>query len=189
MKKIILSVCLVCAVLSMTACQATQEKKETPYDRRAAIDEHERIFRRYIFASCVNSDQFYATYALAHLDAKPTQKDSRYKVTFVNGPCKGKTIRTNDVILKTSSVGGGQLPKGTVVLRNYNNPRQLSTETDELASWHRAVVYDTSRLDQGIVELEFPRDRNDFMAPREFIYVQNIRYIDEPEQKDIRTWL
>ena len=42
---------------------------------------------------------------------------------------------------------------------------------------------------KGVVELEFPRDRNDFMAAREFIYLQNVRTVQKPEQKDMRIWL
>ena len=75
-------------------------------------------------------------------------------------------------------------------MRDYNNPRELSSDTSALGHWNRAVVYDTSRLQkEGVVELEFPRDKNDFMAAREFIYVQNIRYIEKPQQKPLRTWL
>ena len=42
---------------------------------------------------------------------------------------------------------------------------------------------------EGVVELEFPRDKNDFMAAREFIFLHNVRYIHQPEQKDPRVWL
>ena len=186
MKKIFFPVCLCLFALGLCGCHT---EKEDPYNRDAQADNYERNFRRNIFASCVNSGEFYATYALAHLDAKPTNCDPRYKVTFVNGPCKGRTIRTTDVILKTSPASQNQLLKGDVVLRDFNNPRKLSPDTDKLGKWNRAVVYDTTRLNEGVVELEFPRDSNDFMAPREFIYIQNVRYIEKPQSKDMRTWL
>lgn len=184
MKKIILPVCLVAVMIVLGGC-----KHQSPYNRNAEPDSYERIFRRNIFAACIEPGKFYATYALAHLDSKPNEHNPCYKVTFVNGPCKGKTIHTNDVILKTVPVEDVPLVKGDIVLRDYWNPRQLSTDVDALNHWNRAVVYDTSRMDKGVVELEFPRDRNDFMAPREFIYVQNVRYIEKPEQKEMRTWL
>ena len=111
------------------------------------------------------------------------------KIVLTGGPCAGKTIFTTDVIEKTSPVDGGQLIKGDVVLRNFWNPRKLDKDTEKLDRWNRAVVYDTSRMSEGVVELEFPRDRNDFMAAREFIFLHNVRYIQKPEKKDPRIWL
>ena len=163
--------------------------KEEPYNRHAQADEYERNFRSNIFASCLLEGKFDAMYSLAHLDAKPTKCNPRYKVTFVNGPCKGKTIFTTDVIEKTAPIDGGQLVKGDVVLRNYWNPRKQINDTDSLDRWHRGVVYDTSRADKGIIELEFPHDKNDFMAPREFIFLHNVHNIQKPVSKDPRTWL
>ena len=184
MKKLLLPICL--CLLFVGACH---QEKEAPYNRTAPANDYERNFRSYIFASCLNEGKFYATYALAHLDAKPTECEPRYKVTFVNGPCKGKTILTSDVILKTSPIGGGQLIKGDIVLRDFWNPKKLNPDPNELDRWNRAVVYDTSRMDKGVVELEFPRDSNDFMATREFIFLQNVRYIHQPQQKDPRIFL
>lgn len=186
MKKIFLPVLLLS--LCLAACHQ-QKQEPVPYNRQARADEYERNFRSNIFASCLNEGKFYSTYALAHLDRKPTECDPRYKVTFVNGPCAGKTIFTTDVIEKTSPVDGGQLIKGDVVLRNFWNPRKLDKDTEKLDRWNRAVVYDTSRMSEGVVELEFPRDRNDFMAAREFIFLHNVRYIQKPEKKDPRIWL
>lgn len=186
MKKLLVPVCLLLGIITLCGCHS---EKDEPYNRNSKAAEYERNFRRYVFASCQNSDQFYSTYALAHLDAKPTDCDPRYKVTFVNGPCKGNTLYTEDVIEKTAPIDGGLLVKGDVVLRNYWNPKELDTETDHLDRWNRGVVYDTSRINQGVVELEFPRDSNDFMAAREFVYVQNVRYIKKPTQKDPRIWL
>lgn len=184
MKKIILP------LLLLTFCLAAcHHEKEEPYNRQFTADTYERNFRDNVFAACLNPNKPYATYSLARIKRKPTECDPRYKVTFLNGPCDGKTIFTEDVILKTSPVGGGQLIKGDVVLRDFWNPRKLNKDTAELNRWQKGVVYDTSRMDQGVVELEFPRDKNDFMAAREFIFLHNIRYIHKPEQKDPRTWL
>lgn len=186
MKKFILP--LLVLSFCIAGCQHSQ-KQEEPYNRTSSSDGYERNFRRNIFAACVNPDKPYATYSLAHVNAKPTEEDPRYKVTFVNGPCEGKTIYSSDFIDKTSPVGHGRLVKGTVVLRDYYNPRKLNAETAALDHWNVGIVYDTSRLEEGVVELEFPRDRNDFMAAREFIFLQNVRYIDKPQKKDPRTWL
>ena len=184
MKKLILPILFLSVVLA-----GCHQQKETPYDRSFRADNYERNFSSNVFAACMNEGKPYATYALARVNRKPTDCDPRYKVTFVNGPCKGRTALTADVIEKTSPVGGGQLLKGQVVLRNYRNPRKLDKDTDLLDRWNRGVVYDTSRMEEGVVELEFPRDKNDFMAAREFIFLHNIRYIEKPEQKEPRTWL
>ena len=185
MKKLLLPICLLAALLS--GCQT--EKKEEPYNRDTTRSAYERNFRNRVFAACQDPGMFYATYSLARVNAKPTECNPNYKVTFINGPCKGKTIRTTDVIEKTAPAEESNLVKGTVVLRDFWNPRTRSTDIDDLNRWNRAVVYDTSRLKEGVVELEFPRDRNDFMAAREFIYLQNVRTVQKPEQKDMRIWL
>lgn len=186
MKKLLLPLLILTAALA--GCH--QEKEEpTPYDRTFVADSYERNFRSNVFAACLSPGKPYATYSLARINRKPNECDPRYKVTFVNGPCTGKTVFSTDVIEKTSPVGGGQLVKGQVVLRNYWNPRTLDKDTSQLDRWNRGVVYDTSRMDEGVVELEFPRDKNDFMAAREFIFLHNIRYIEKPEQKEPRVWL
>ena len=95
---------------------------------------------------------------------------------------------TRRVITKTLPVDAGPLPKGMVVLRNFDNPRH-AYDTGHLDRWHLAVVHDTRNADQGHIELEFPRDANDFMAARESVYLHNIRYVVQPEVKDIRVWL
>ncbi len=179
-----------CLVLLVITCVAGchSAKEDAPYER-ATVDTYERNFTSNIFAACQQEGSFYATYSLARLVSKPTEKHPCYKVTFVNGPCKGKTIYTNDIIEKTSPIDGGILQKGEVVLRNYYNPRKLDKDTEKLDHWNKGIVYDTSRLDKGVVELEFPVDKNDFMATREFIFVQNIRYIQKPQAKDPRIWL
>lgn len=187
MKKWLLPVALVFIMSFVSGCHST--KKEAPYNRQAEADSYERNFRSNIFAACQNDGKFYATYSLARIKAKPTEKNPCYKIIFLNGPCKGKTIATTDVIEKTSPAEGGLLLKGAVVLRDYNNPRKLDADTDKLGHWNRGVVYNTSRLDEGVVELEFPRDSNDFMATREFVYVKNVRFIQKPVEKDPRIWL
>ncbi|MBR3604092.1 MAG: hypothetical protein IKL48_05430 [Elusimicrobiaceae bacterium] len=186
MKKIILPLLF---VIAFTVACHQEKKDETPYNRQSSADSYERNFRDNVFASCLNEGKPYSTYSLARINRKPTQNDPRFKVTFLNGPCEGKTIFSSDIIEKTSPVSGGQLLKGEVVLRNYHNPRTQDKDIAKLDRWQKGIVYDTSRMDEGIVELEFPRDRNDFMAAREFIFLHNVRYIQKPEQKDPRIWL
>ena len=142
MKKLLLPVCLLLSVLILAGCHT---EKEEPYNRQSNADKYERNFRRYIFASCQNPGLFYSTYALAHLDKKPSDCDPRYKVTFINGPCEGKTIYTEDVILKTAPAKGGLLRKGEVVLRDYWNPKKLDEDTSKLDRWNRGVVYALTR--------------------------------------------
>ena len=188
MKKLLLLLSVLICTFGISACHK-QTKQDDSYNRTSSQDGYERQFKHHIFAACVNPNTPYATYSLAHVNAKPTDKDPRYKVTFVNGPCEGKTVYTTDYIEKTSHVGNGRLVKGDVVLRDYWNPRKLSNELEHLDHWNIGIVYDTSRLEEGIVELEFPRDRNDFMAAREFIFLRNLRYIEKPQRKDPRIWL
>ena len=184
MKKIILPLLFILAFT--VGCHQT---KEAPYNRHAEADTYERNFRNHVFAACLNPGKPYATYSLARVKRKPTECDPRYKITFTNGPCEGKTVFVTDIIHQTSPVGGGQLQKGEVVLRDYWNPRKLDKDGSKLDRWQKGIVYDTSRMEEGVVELEFPRDKNDFMAAREFIFLHNVRYIQKPQVKDPRVWL
>lgn len=185
MKKVFPVLALLCVLAFTGACRSAQE---APYDRADYKKEYERLFRRNVFAQCENMGTPYATYCLARIDRKPAEDDPRYKVTFLRGPLKGKTVLTRYVISKTLPVEAGPLPKGMVVLRNYDNPSK-DYDSEHIDRWHLGVVHDTRNLDKGHIELEFPRDSNDFMAARESIYLHNIRYVVKPEVKDIRTWL
>lgn len=171
-------------VFLTTGCHRT----ESPYNREDPNQTYERYITSHIFAACSEIGKPYATYSLANLNKRPSNDNDYYKVTFINGPCKGKVLFTKDVILKTEPVENGYLPKGSVVLRNYDNPKDPS-DKEQTTRWHKAVVVSTNRQDQNIVELAFPRDKNDFNPARESIYLHNVRYILEPEVKDIRTFL
>lgn len=168
---------------------ATGCKSPSPYDRTEEEMSFDRYMAKYIFAACGSTGKPYALYSLAHLDRKPVGRDPRYKVTFVNGPCQGKVGLTSDVITKTLPYGGEPLKKGTVVIRNFWNPKEPSS-TKAIERWHKAVVYNADDVEtKGTVVLEFPRDKNDFMAARENIFVHNIRYIVKPQVKDPRVIL
>lgn len=168
---------------------ACHQQKQSPYNRTDDKQDYERLLRTHIFAACLDEGKPYATYSLANLNKRPSNDDPRYKVTFVNGPCDGKTIWTTDVILKTEPVGSGEpLPTGTVLLRNYWNP-QKPFDQEKTDRWHKGVVVDTQRRAKGIIDLAFPRDRNDFMPAREGVRAHNVRYIISPQTKDVRTFL
>ena len=95
---------------------------------------------------------------------------------------------TTHVIVKTQPVGTEPLPRGTVLLRNYWNPKD-PFDKEKTDRWHIGIVSNNTRVDKNIVDLEFPRDRNDFNPAREGIYLHNARYIVTPEIKDVRTFL
>lgn len=183
MRKFVCIFCVFAAVL-VTGCQT----QSSPYDREDPNQEYERYINTHVFAACTDIAKPYATYSLAQLNKEPSNDSPYYKVTFINGPCKGKVLWTKDVIMKTEPVESGFLEVGSVVLRNYHNPVQPD-DKDQTDRWHKAVVTDTSRQNKGIVTLGFPRDKNDFNPARESVYIHNVRYILEPQVKDIRTFL
>lgn len=183
MKKL-LGLLLLSTLIFVAGCH---EEKQSPYNR-TSNDDYEVFLSKHIFAACQNVDQPYALYSLAKLKKTPSNNDPRYKVYFVNGPCKGQTVWTTHVILKTEPVGAEKLPTGTLVLRNYHNPAE-PFDQEQTDRWHVGIVSNTSRTDKNIVDLVFPRDRNDFNPARESIYLHNVRYILSPEVKDVRTFI
>ena len=175
-------------VSSFVLLAGCHQQKESPYNRTNPNQDYERLLNTHIFAACQNAGKPYATYSLATLNKRPSNDDPRYKVTFFNGPCEGETIWPTDVLLKTAAVGAEPLPKGTVLLRNFWNPKD-PYDQEKADRWHKGVVSSSERLNKGIVDMEFPRDRNDFMPAREGVYLHNVRYIVQPEVKDVRTFL
>ncbi|MBR4592784.1 MAG: hypothetical protein IKO35_06210 [Elusimicrobiaceae bacterium] len=184
MKKL-LGVLLLGTLVFIAGCHT---RKNTPYSRNDEGEDYERFLSNYIFAACPQEGQAIDLYSLATLRKKPSDDDPRYKVTFVNGPCKNETIWTTRVILKTEPIGTETMPRGTLLLRNYWNPKD-PFDKEKTDRWHIGVVTNNSRLEKGIVDLEFPRDRNDFNPAREGIYLHNARYIVKPAVSDIRTFI
>lgn len=183
MKKL---VCLL-PLLAFICCAACQHKN-TPYNRTDDKQDYEQFLSSHVFAACLNEGQSYATYSLAKLNKRPSDNDNRYKVTFTSGPCKGQVRFTQYVILKTEPVGADELPKGTLLLRNYANPKE-PYDREQTGRWHIGVVTSNERVNKGIVDLAFPRDKNDFFPAREGVYLHNARYIIKPEVKDVRTFI
>ena len=171
--------------MTLAACHGNQ----TQYDRNDPQQEYERFINSHVFAACEAVGMPYARYSLAQLLKRPSNNSPEYKVTFINGPCKGRTVWTTEVITKTQPLEDATLvPVGTQVLRNFDNPKE--TENKEITDhWNKAVVMGTSRVKQGIIDLGFPRDRNDFFPARESVYIHNVRYIVAPAPKDVRQFI
>jgi len=172
----------VVALFFVAACKHTQ----SPYNREDRMT-YEDFMNRHVFAACTKPGNFLATYSLAKIKQRPANNDPRYKILFVNGPCKGKTVWATDIIFKTEPLENARLQRGAVVLRNFENPDEYDRE--HTGYWNKAVISDTSRYDQGIIDLAFPRDKNDFIPARESAYNYNVRLIVKPAAKDIRTFL
>lgn len=170
--------------LAMVACH-----KQTSYDRNDPNQDYERFINSHVFAACEAVGKPYARYSLAELLKTPANDSPYYKIKFIHGPCKGVTVQTTEVITKTQPVEDASLlPLGTQVLRNFDNPKEPDNKevTDH---WNRAVVMGTDRAKQGIIDLGFPRDRNDFFPARESVYVHNVRYIIAPAPKAVRQFV
>ena len=175
---------MICCLLGLSACQ----HKNSPYNRTDDKQDYEQFMSTHVFAACLNEGTAYTTYSLAKLNKRPNSENDYYKVTFTGGPCKGQVRWTKHVILKTEPVGGGELPTGTLLLRNYQNPKD-PYDKEQTERWNIGVVTDNSRVDKGIVDLAFPRDSHDFVPAREGAYLHNTRYIVSPQVKDVRTFI
>ena len=175
----------VCVIVCLAAI-ACRQKTSDRYDPQQS---YERFINSHVFAKCeaVNTPQ--ARYSLASVLKRPGNDVDYYKIRFVNGPCKGTVVWTKDLVLKTEPLEDASLiPTGTVVLRNFDNPKEPYNK-DITDHWNAAVVLSTARADKGILDLGFPRDKNDFSPARESIYVHNIRLIKKPILKDIRQFI
>lgn len=181
-KSVLLGGLLIC--LALGACHKNKE-----YDRNDPNQDYERFLNSHVFAACEAVGKPYARYSLAELLKRPSNDDPRYKITFINGPCKGSTVWTTEVILKTQPVEDASLiTPGTIVIRNFDNPTEPNNK-DITDHWNTAVVMGTSRAKAGIIDLGFPRDRNDFFPARESVYTHNVRYITSPKLKDVRQFI
>lgn len=174
---------LLFALCFTAACKHAQ----TPYDRSDRKETYEDFMNKHVFAACQKPYNFLATYSLAKVKQRPANNDPRYKILFVNGPCKGQVVWTTDIIFKTEPIENARLQRGMVVLYNYDNPAEYDKQTT--GHWNKAVISDTERYDKGIIDLAFPRDANDFNPARESVFSYNVRLIVKPTVKDIRTFL
>lgn len=165
--------------------------RKNKYDRFDPNQDYERFINAHVFAACEFVDKPYARYSLAEVIQRPGDNRSYadyYKVKFINGPCKGVSVWTPYVILKTRPVEDPSLLQtGMWVIRNYDNPTQPDIyQTDH---WNLGVILGTDRIKKGIVDVGFPRDRNDFFPARESVRTHNIRTLVKPVLKDVRTFV
>ncbi len=184
MRKILMAFLLLTFVF---ACKSSTTKQEEAYHRDGSRQQREAAFRNKVFAAYDAEGKLYATYALATLVEKRPNSDGKYTVRFTDGPYKGKTIKTADVILKTAPADLENLRRGVVVLRDFLNPPNAKDLT--YGRWNKAVVSDVSRIADGKIVIEFPRDSNDFMATKETVYQHNLRVVVLPALKDPRTFI
>ena len=154
MKKM-LGLLLISSFMLLMGCQT--QKEESPYNRTNPKQDYERLLRTHVFAACQNPGKPYALYSLATLNKRPSDNDPRYKVTFFNGPCEGETVWTTDVLLKTAAVGAEPLPKGTILLRNFWNPKD-PYDAEKDAEFLSGSPLDSTTLKACDFAVFFPED-------------------------------
>lgn len=160
---------------------------DAPYERSQQL-QYERKLKYSNFAPFLYDGKFYAYYSIAS-KVKGPDEDGFYVMEFKNGPKEGQQIKTKDVIIKTRPARTEELKKGLVVLVNHWDPLKENSET-KVDMWRRGVVYDTDQLPaKGVVMIEFPFDKDDFLSTKETYRATSLRVIEEPRQQDIRTFL
>ncbi len=182
MKKFILPVLLFIIAGCFCACVHKE-----PYNRNPK-GSYEQKLRRYSFLPFMYEDKFYAYYAPATRISGPDRKGN-YQFKFVNGPRQGQKVKSNNAIIRTYQSNGYDLKKGMVVLVNHFNPK-VHDENARIDTWRLAVVYSLQNLDNDIVIVELPHDKNDFAAAKEAYYLKNVRVITKPDDiRDIRNFI
>lgn len=182
------------AVLFLCAClgsntknvSADKENQDNSYNRSKKAS-YENKLRYSAFAPFLYEDKFYAYYSLAYTPSK-ADKNGYSEAVLKNGPKAGQTVRTKNIIYKTKAAKAEDLKKGQVVLVNHWNPKELD-ENARTDIWRKGIVYNLDEVDEGKVMLEFPHDKNDFMATKETYLLQNIRLIVKPVLKDPRNFI
>lgn len=177
MKKSFLILAVLFTAVVFSACSKRQVYEEEPYNRSPEASYENRIRYSY-FAPFMYEDKFYAYYGLCRKVSGP-DKYGYYEMEFKNGPKQGETVKTKDVILKTRPARADELKKGMAVLVNHWNPKKHNDES-RIDLWRKGVVYNLDKLNEGKVMLEFPFDKNDFMATKEVYFLDNIRIVLKP---------
>lgn len=187
MKKLLIVASIFILSFMAFGCRAADiVDEEEPYNRSPKASYESKVMYS-AFAPFMYEDKFYSYYSLAKKIEGPDGKGV-YTMEFTNGPKEGERIDTKNVILKARIADAYELKKGMVVLVNHWDPKEHNdnTKTD---MWRKGVVYNLDKLSDDKVMLEFPHDRNDFMATKEVYSLQNIRIIVEPQVRDIRVFL
>ena len=182
MKKFILPV-LFCVIIGAFCACAHEE----PYNRNPNVS-YEQKLRRYSFLPFMYEDKFYAYYAPATRISGP-DKNGNYTFKFAEGPRVGEKVKTTNAVIRTYESNGYDLKKGMVVLVNHFNPKVHDKDT-RIDTWRLAVVYSLQNLENNIVVVELPHDKNDFAAQKEAYYLKNVRVITKPDNiRDIRNFI
>jgi len=182
MKKFILPFLLGVIIFSFSGCHYKE-----PYNRDSSRS-YEQKLRRYSYLPYMYEGKFYAYYAPVKRLSGPDKK-GYYHVEFVAGPRKGVKLKTKDAIINTYESNGYDLKKGMVVLVNHFNPK-VHDENTRIDAWRLAVVYNLNSLDNNMVVVELPHDKNDFAAQKEAYYLKNVRVITKPDDiRDIRNFI
>ena len=180
---------LLAAVILMAGCFSSKKveiEEEEPY-ARSPRRVYENKIRYSVFAPFQHEGSFFSFYALAKKISGPDAKGF-YRVQFTNGPKAGQEINTKNVLLKVRQANGAELRRGMVVLVNHWDPRTHDDNTP-VDLWRKGVVHNLDKVKSGLVVLEFPFDKNDFMATKETYRLDNLWIVLDPPQKDPRVFL
>jgi len=188
MKKFLTVFAVLFTVFLTAGCFKTQTTgpEQEPYNRSKRAT-YERKIRYSVMVPFMYEGSFYAYYALGKKITGPDAK-GYYVVEFKNGPKAGEVIKTKDVLLRTYPADASDLKKGMAVLVNHWDPK-VHDDKARVDMWRKGVVYNLDKLSDGLVMLEFPHDRNDFMATKETYRLDSIRLVTDPEIKDPRIFL
>lgn len=182
MKKLILPILFCIIITGFYACAHKE-----PYNRNPNLS-YEQKLRKYSFLPFMYEDKFYAYYAPASKISGP-DKNGYYHFKFAEGPRAGEKVKSKNAIIRTYQSNGYDLKKGMVVLVNHFNPK-VHDENARIDSWRLAVVYSLQNLDNNIVVVELPHNKNDFAAQKEAYYLKNVRVITQPDDiRDIRNFI
>jgi hypothetical protein len=166
--------------------QKVEAEEELPYNR-SVKKKYENKMTYSVFIPFMYEDGFYAYYALGRKISGPDAKGF-YEAEFTNGPKRGEKIKTKNILLKVRQAAASDLAKGMVVLVNHWDPKMHNDNTP-VDMWRKGVVYNLDEASDGLVMLEFPFDRNDFMATKETYRLDNVWLILDPVVKDPRIFL
>lgn len=184
-KLLILIFCCAAALGCYTPAPESYDDK-LPYTRSSQKAYESKIMYS-VFLPFMYEGSFFSFYALGRKISGPDSKGF-YEGEFTNGSKAGEYIKTKNVITKVRPAEARDLKKGMVVLVNHWDPR-LHNDDTQVDVWRKGVVHNLEKIKENIVMLEFPYDRNDFMATKEVYGLANIWIILEPKQTDPRIFL
>ena len=188
MRKFLSLLFILTIIVSLSGCftKKAEVVEEEPYNR-SAQRAYENKMKYAVFLPFMYEGSFFAYYSLGKKISGPDSK-GYFTAQFINGPKAGQEIKTKNILLKVRPAEASELKKGMVVLVNHWDPR-VHNDATPVDLWRKGVVYNLEKLHDGLVMLEFPYDRNDFMATKETYSLNNLWIILEPKQRDPRVFL